>query len=85
MNWILKFFSYGWCQAMVSFETFRGNLIRQMAELLDIPVGGLSTHEIWLFLHEHHPEAARVTSEQSLKERLLEEHLAEIEEVSALN
>jgi hypothetical protein len=70
---------------MMSFEAFRENLIQQMAELLDIPVVGLSTHEIWLALHESHPEAARVTSEQWLKEDLLEEHLFNLEQERTLN
>ena len=70
---------------MVSFETFRGTLVRQMAELLDIPVEGLSTHEIWLALHESHPEAARVTSEQWLKDDLLEEYLFNIQHERVLN
>ena len=69
---------------MVSFETFRGNLIQQMAELLDIPVEGFSTQEIWLVLQERYPEAARVTSEQWLKEDLLEEHLYTFEQERAL-
>jgi hypothetical protein len=46
---------------------------------------GLSTHEIWLALHESHPEAARVTSEQWLKEDLLEEHLFNLEQERTLN
>ena len=70
---------------MVSFEIFRANLVRQMAELLNIEVMGLNTHEIWLALHEHHPEAARVTTEQWLKQDLLEEHLLSIEQASPLN
>ena len=66
------------------FETFRGNLIQQMAELLDIPVEGFSTQEIWLVLQERYPEAARVTSEQWLKADLLEEHLFTIEQDLAI-
>ena len=67
------------------FETFRGNLIQQMAELLDIPVEGFSTQEIWLVLQERYPEAVRVTSEQWLKADLLEEHLFTIEQERALS
>ncbi len=70
---------------MVSFEIFRANLVRQMAELLNIEVTGLNTHEIWLVLHEHHSEAARVTTEQWLKQDLLEEHLLSIEQAGTLN
>lgn len=70
---------------MVSLEIFRANLVRQMAELLNIEVTGLNTHEIWLVLHEHHSEAARVTTEQWLKQDLLEEHLLSIEQAGTLN
>ena len=70
---------------MVSFEIFRANLVRQMAELLNIEVTGLNTHEIWLVLHEHHSEAARVTTEQWLNQDLLEEHLLSIEQAGTLN
>ena len=56
-----------------------------MAELLNIEVKGLNTHEIWLALHEHYPEAARVTTEQWLKQDLLEEHLLIGKQLSTLN
>jgi hypothetical protein len=46
---------------------------------------GHNTHEIWLALHEHYPETARVTTEQWFKQDLLEEHLLSIEQASTLN
>jgi len=68
---------------MVSFETFREYLLRQLAELLKIQVEGLDAWEIWLAIHERCPEAARIASDQWTKKELLEQHLLNVEFVRA--
>jgi hypothetical protein len=70
-------------QTMVSFETFREYLLRQLAELLKIQVEGLDAWEIWLAIHERCPEAARIASDQWTKKELLEQHLRNVEYVRA--
>ena len=70
---------------MVSFETFREYLLRQLAEQLSIQVEGLDAWEIWLAIHERCPEAARIASDQWTKKDLLEEHLRNIEFVRTQN
>jgi hypothetical protein len=68
-------------QTMVSFETFREYLLRQLAELLKIQVEGLDAWEIWLAIHDRYPEAARIASDQWTKKELLEQHLRNVEYV----
>jgi hypothetical protein len=68
---------------MVSFETFREYILRQLAELMKIQVEGLDAWEIWLTIHERCPEAARIASDQWIKKDLLEQHLRNIEFVRA--
>jgi hypothetical protein len=60
---------------MGPLEDFRAYLVRRLALQLGIPVENRTAWEIWVSIHDEYPEAARIASDQWLKQDLLAEHL----------
>ena len=60
---------------MEPLEDFRAYLVRRLASQLGIPVENRTAWEIWVSIHDEYPEAARIASDQWLKQDLLAEHL----------
>lgn len=60
---------------MEPIEDFRTYLVMRLALQLGIPVENRTSWEIWVSIHDEYPEAARIASDQWIKQDLLAEHL----------